>query len=221
MLGFLANVIEQLDVALEHLTKCDANNARFGLMLTDNIVELMLHQIAKDKKNELKMFSYMREEFKHTAALEKALGRPFESKVKFAKVLGTFLDEIAESISILHSLRNEVYHVGVQHEAVLPTLAIFYFKIACDFLRNYSPQGLGWGSNQRLPERAKKFFSGHSSFPGDYRAISIGMREPWRGGRSRSVVNRGGSLPAYGDGGRAAGCLHRSNRNWRTVPDLS
>jgi hypothetical protein len=97
MLGFLANVIEQLDVALEHLTKCDANNARFGLMLTDNIVELMLHQIAKDKKNELKMFSYMREEFKHTAALEKALGRPFESKVKFAKVLGTFLDEIAES----------------------------------------------------------------------------------------------------------------------------
>jgi hypothetical protein len=98
MLGFLANVIEQLDVALEHLTKCDANNARFGLMLTDNIVELMLHQIAKDKKNELKMFSYMREEFKHTAALEKALGRPFESKVKFAKVLGTFLDEIAESI---------------------------------------------------------------------------------------------------------------------------
>jgi hypothetical protein len=27
MLGFLANVIEQLDVALEHLTKCDANNA--------------------------------------------------------------------------------------------------------------------------------------------------------------------------------------------------
>ena len=94
-------------MALEHLTTGDANNARFGLMLTDNVVELMLHQLAKDKKNELKMFSYRREEFKHAAALERALGRPFESKVKFAKVLGTFPDEIAESISILHSLRHE------------------------------------------------------------------------------------------------------------------
>jgi hypothetical protein len=166
MLQFLAAVVEQLDVALEHLTQRDANNARFGLMLTDNVVELMLHQLAKDKKNELKIFSYLREEFKHGAALERALGRPFESKVKFAKVVRTFPDEIAESISILHSLRNEVYHIGVQHEAVLPTLATFYFKIACDFLRNYSPRGLGWGSNQRLPERAKKFFSGHSGFPG-------------------------------------------------------
>jgi hypothetical protein len=166
MLRFLANVIEQLDVALEHLTKCDANNARFGLMLTDNIVELMLHQLAKDKKRELKTYSYKREEYKHAAALEKALGRHFESKIKFAKILGNVSDEIAETISILHSFRNEVYHIGMQHEAVLPTLATFYFEVACDFLRNYSPWGMSRGSNQRLPERAKKFLSGHSSFPG-------------------------------------------------------
>jgi hypothetical protein len=155
MLRFLANVIEQLDVALEHLTKSDANNARFGLMLTDNVVELMLHQLAKDKKDELKICSYKREEFRHPAALAKALGRNFESKVKFAKIIGTVPDEISETISILHSFRNEVYHIGLQHEAVLPTLATFYFKVACDFLQNYSPRGLSWGSNQRLPEAQK------------------------------------------------------------------
>ena len=45
--------------------------------------------------------------------------------------------------------------------------------IACGFLGSYSPHGLSWGSNQRLPERAKKFFSGDKHFPGsleDYRA---------------------------------------------------
>ena len=53
MLLFLANNIEQVDLALETVGKGDANNARFGLMLLDNVVEITLHQIAKDKQSEL------------------------------------------------------------------------------------------------------------------------------------------------------------------------
>ena len=87
MLRFLANILEQLDVALDHLTKCDANNSRFALMLTDNVVEIMLHQIAKDKRTSLKMYRYKRETYEHTVALEKALGQNFEPKVKFAKII--------------------------------------------------------------------------------------------------------------------------------------
>ena len=44
MLKFLANNIEQLDLALEHCEKSDANNARFALMLVDNVVEFTLHE---------------------------------------------------------------------------------------------------------------------------------------------------------------------------------
>jgi hypothetical protein len=51
MLRFLADNIEQVDLALEHVAKGDANNARFGLMLLDNVVEITLHQIAKDKQS--------------------------------------------------------------------------------------------------------------------------------------------------------------------------
>ena len=36
MLRFLANTLEQLDLALEHVIKEDANNNLLGLMLTDN-----------------------------------------------------------------------------------------------------------------------------------------------------------------------------------------
>jgi hypothetical protein len=166
MLKFLANIVEQLDLASEHLAEGDANNARFGLMLTDNVVEIMLHQLAKDKQNELRMFSYRGEEYQHAAALQRALGQHFDSKVRFAKLLGKLSDESGESILIFHSFRNEVYHIGVQHEAVLPTVADFYFKVACDFLGNYVPPFLSWGSDQKLPERAQKFFSGHRTFPG-------------------------------------------------------
>jgi hypothetical protein len=47
MLLFLANIIEQLDLAVEHLEKGDAYNARFALMLSDNAIELMLHGISE------------------------------------------------------------------------------------------------------------------------------------------------------------------------------
>ena len=55
MLKFLASNIEQVDLSLEHIRKGDANNARFGLMLVDNAVEITLHQIAKDKHRETRL----------------------------------------------------------------------------------------------------------------------------------------------------------------------
>lgn len=58
MLRFLANNIDQLDLSLEHIAKGNVNDARFGLMLTDNVVEITLHQIATDKLSDLKRFGY-------------------------------------------------------------------------------------------------------------------------------------------------------------------
>ena len=36
--------------------------------------------------------------------------------------------------------RNEVYHVGLKHESLLPALAPFYFDVACDYLSSYKPK---------------------------------------------------------------------------------
>jgi hypothetical protein len=168
MLMFVATVLEQLDLALEHVSKRDVHNARFGLMLTDNAVELVLHQIAKDKANELKTFASMKPEFGHQVLLDKALGRSFGDKVNFVEKIGQMTNETSQTIATMHGYRNEVYHVGLQHEAILPSLAAFYFDVACRFLGTYKPRGLGWGSGQSLPERAKKYFYGHASFPGGF-----------------------------------------------------
>lgn len=166
MLLFLGNIVDQIDLAFEHVQKADPNNARFGLMLTDNVVEITLHQMALDQRNKLNMMPHFREEYEHAKSLEKALGQRFKPKIQFVVLLNKLSPDIGHSILLLHSFRNEVYHIGVKHQTILPMLSLFYFDVACQFLSTYSPPGLGWGSHLKLPERAEKYFQGDGFFPG-------------------------------------------------------
>jgi hypothetical protein len=159
MLLFIANIVEQLDLAVEHLEKGDANNARFALMLSDNAIELMLHRIAQDRRRKLKSYQHLEKTYAHEAALDRAQGRHFDEKVKFARLEANLSEDQADTLMIAHAFRNEVHHVGVQHEAILRALAAFHIKTVCDFLATYSPAFMFWGSNQRLPDRAKAYFS--------------------------------------------------------------
>lgn len=164
MLKFLANIIEQIDLALEHVSKGDVNNARFGLMLIDNAVEITLHQTAKDIRGERSSFLYRDKPYEHAAALDAALGQHFESKVKFVRKTGKLGAAESDSILILHAFRNEVYHIGVQYEAVLPSLSKLYFLLACDFLRSYEPKWISYSPGMKLPERAAKYFGNQKFF---------------------------------------------------------
>lgn len=161
-LTHLANTIEQLDLAADHLGHGDANNARFALMLIDNIVELTLHHYAKEKRQELK--AWRKENYEHEKALEKALGRWFDEKVRFATLIERLSPEVGESIRIGHQFRNDVYHVGLQHEAVLPAVAAFYFQLACQLCANHNLRSWGYSPGQNIPERAKKYFKSDRHF---------------------------------------------------------
>lgn len=179
MLSQLANTIEQLDLAAEHRSLGDANNARFALMLCDNIVELTLHQYAKDKRNELKAFSWRNDAFEHEKALEKALGRYFDEKVKFARLIGKLSQDVSESIRIVHLFRNDVYHVGLQHEAVLPAVAAFYFGLSCQLCADYEVRSWGYSPGQPIPERTKRYLKDHRhfvNFPKEYKAACLALK---------------------------------------------
>lgn len=176
MLLFLASVIEQLDLALEHIGKGDIHNARFGLMLTDNALELVLHQIAKDRSSDLMMLSLLRKTYPHEEALAKALGRNFDAKLKFAKIEKSLSDELAQTITIMHGYRNEVYHVGLKHESILPALSKFYFDATCTFLESYQPPRLSWNSGLQLPDRAKRYLGGDNFVTADFGDFSKACR---------------------------------------------
>jgi len=166
MLLFLASVLEQLDLASEHLAKKQIHDSRFALMLTDNAVELVLHQIAKDKADPLRMFRHLEDGYLHQAALTKALGRNFDAKVKFAKIEAGLSDEMAQTLTLLHTYRNELYHVGLAHEDILAALAAFHFDTACAFVSRFNPRFLSWGSALQIPPRAKRYFNNAPHFPG-------------------------------------------------------
>lgn len=166
MLLFLAGVAEQLDLALEHIGKGDVHNARFGLMLTDNALELVLHQIVKDKRAEAGSWRYREKPYSYETQLRKAFLGSFSDKVAFARLDAGLDPQTARTFNILHEYRNEIYHAGLAHHAILLSLARLYFHTSCAFLSRYEPMGFGWGSRQKMPERAQKYFKGDRMFPG-------------------------------------------------------
>jgi hypothetical protein len=129
---FVANIIDQLDFALDHIALRDANYKRLALMLVDNAVELALHQHAEESKG--REWDAKDKPGEYQKALSAALGQRFDCKVKFGRVSELISDETAQSINSLHSYRNQVYDQGVMHEGILHALAVFYFRIACDLL---------------------------------------------------------------------------------------
>ena len=159
---FLANIVDQLDFALDHIALRDANYKRLALMLIDNAVELALHQHAEESKGREWDAKDKPQEYQN--ALSEALGQRFDCKVKFGRISGLISDETAQSINTLHSYRNQLYHQGVTHERILHALAIFYFRIACDLLAALPIRGFSWSSSHSIPHRAIKYI-GNPRFP--------------------------------------------------------
>ena len=152
---FIAHMIDQLDFALDHIGLQDLNYKRLSLMLIDNAMELALHEHAEYQQSQHKYDGEIPEDFRE--ALQAALGRHFEPKVKFAKRTGFLNEDVAHSIVTLHSYRNQLHHRGLMHEEILHCLAMFYFRIACDVMERQPHMGYSWGSRTVIPMRAIKY----------------------------------------------------------------
>jgi hypothetical protein len=154
---FLADQIDQMDLALDQLAMKDRNFDRFALMLIDNVVELVLHTHAKDRAMENAASDRYSPPTTDPKAVASAQGQYFEPKVKLAKLTGMLMDPVAESILHLHNFRNNVYHSGLRHEGILHSLALFYFQQACATLIAYEPMFWAISSYDRIPHRALKY----------------------------------------------------------------
>jgi len=105
MIQFLADNIDQLDLALDQLAVGDRNFDRFALMLIDNVVELTLHRFAQDKAGENEIWGRLARPKNDPKTIERALSQNFDNKVKAASKLGLINNTTCESILNLHSYR--------------------------------------------------------------------------------------------------------------------
>ncbi|AVS92438.1 hypothetical protein C8246_12305 [Paracidovorax avenae] len=152
---FMADQIDQLDLAIDQLAVRDRNFDRFALMLVDNVVELVLHQHAKDSLMLRKSLAgETKPELKTAVA---ATGRNFDAKVAYARETQMISAATADSIQYLHSFRNSAYHQGSRHEGILHSLAVFYFRAACAVLKGYQPPFYGIYSRDQISHRAVKY----------------------------------------------------------------
>lgn len=155
MVKFFADLIDQLDFALDHVILEHINYKRLSLMLVDNVMELALHRYAEERSAENR---YRHDNPKHDpGSVADALGQRFEAKVKLARLCGLIDEDTAGSIETLHIFRNQLYHRGVMHEPILSALALFYFRVACDVLAAFKPRGYSWSNKLQIPHRAVKY----------------------------------------------------------------
>jgi len=160
MTQFFADIIDQLDLALDQINMNDRNFDRFAFMLIDNVIELILHRFAQDKLREDDWLSKINNSKIDKKLLNKALGQNFNDKIKLALDQNFINEDIANSIRELHIYRNTAYHQGLRHESILHSLTKFYFKIICTVLDGYPSMGWSSSSDDKISFRALKYL-GH------------------------------------------------------------
>ncbi len=175
MKQFLSDQIEQLDLALDQISVGDRNFDRFAFLLIDNVVELALYQHAKDCSIKL-LFSRESKQLGYDEkTITRAKGKYFHDKIKLAVSSGLISREYGRSIRLLHEFRNSSYHSGLRHEAVLHSLSLFYFKIACDLLINYEPHSFSYRGQSELmvSMRTRKYIGSYNPSVNKTRNIEV------------------------------------------------
>jgi hypothetical protein len=160
MQQFLADQVDQMDLALDQLAMKDRNFDRFACMLIDNVVELTLHQHARAKDYENRLWRTIDKPKYDPQLVTPALGQRFDAKLRLARATQMIPAETADSIHHLHAFRNVVYHAGMRHEGILHPIAIFYFLNACTVLKGFSPNYWSSSSRDQISHRAIKYLGG-------------------------------------------------------------
>jgi hypothetical protein len=157
VIQFLADQLDQLDLALDQIALKDRNFDRFALMLIDNAVELTLHEHAQDIRRDAELYPPDDGPRYDPKLVTAALGPYFDTKIKLARTTGLVSGELAETIQYLHGFRNSAYHRGARHDGILHALVLFYARSACQLLGRYQP--LFWSASSRdsIPHRAVKY----------------------------------------------------------------
>lgn len=150
--------VEQLDRASDELADGSAIAGRLALILTDNVVELLMHRRCEDifqresgfDPDPAKPGRYSR------AARVRVLGQRFDEKYKFLLGEGDLTQQELDFVRICHDIRGEAYHAGLTHDAFVRSLAAEYHGLACALVRRLQVSWRATSSTDQFGPRLEK-----------------------------------------------------------------
>lgn len=185
---YVIQCVEQLDRVVDELHEGSIVANRLALILTDNVVELMLHRRCEDIFSDKRTPWSQVEDVSRYSKVERhrVLGRNFDPKPKFLLAEEELTADDYDFIRICHHMRNSAYHTGITHDDILPVLAWEYHALACELFSRF--RITSWRSNPRdqPPPRFAKYLDQKESsswrpFSSDQQteiAASLNARRP-------------------------------------------
>lgn len=152
---YVTQCVEQLDRAADELHEGSAVACRLALILTDNVVELMLHRRCDDIFADKRTPWSQAEDISRYSKVERhrVLGRYFDPKPKFLVSEGELTTSDYDFIRICHDMRNAAYHAGLTYDDILPALAWEYHALACALFDRFRIRSWSSTPGAQLPSR--------------------------------------------------------------------
>ncbi len=158
-MNYIAVCIEQLDLAAEQLRTATTSSDRFALILTDNIVELMIHlQCQEEVRHSQRIFNSRPKYCSHKR--KEVLGRYFAPKVNFCLQLGKLDSDEVNFILKAHHYRNVLYHAGIRHDQIMHELAWQYHQLACKLFGRLRLVSFGWSAQAKVSSLVTRYVEG-------------------------------------------------------------
>lgn len=148
--------IEQLDLAADQLRRGSPSYARFALILTDNVVELVIHRVCSDIISYDDIWVKLDKPKYSSKQREDALGQRFDRKARFLVSASKIVADQADFITICHKYRNELYHAGLRHDDIVLDIAWHYHDFAISLFEKVNPNN-SWYSGAEVTEAVARY----------------------------------------------------------------
>ena len=182
---YVLTIVEQLDRAAGELETDHPINNRLAMILIDNATELILHRQCMDWLREGRFYSRLfkaeqsiatdepmegpteipeeaRQYILTRKQLKQANGKFLDGKLKFLASKGNLTQPERRFVAIAHKYRDELYHVGLNHDGIIRAIASHYFFLCCNLfvrMNNLRIWGPVFSSDDRYSEVAKHYFA--------------------------------------------------------------
>ncbi len=160
---FHVGILEQLDVALDHIAENNPNSTRYAFFLIDNAMELILREQAENKNLKLQhLHDFTKEDKnKNLQELEKVSALldsdNFKERLNGLEKCKAINTNDKNVLLNLHSFRNRSFHVGDRFPDILRELASLYLKQIPSIIESQKLSSISSGHFDKLPLRIKKY----------------------------------------------------------------